>query len=83
MYIELNYSPRVADGRCGWFIRGPWFHQQALHRLTVQLAVVVSIDGFFGILQGAVDDFGHSGAHEARFKQIANIFKQFLQMWIY
>lgn len=78
-YTELNYSPRVADGRRGWFIRGPWFHQQAFHRLAVQLPVVVSIDGFLSILEGAVDYFGHSWTYEARFKQIANIFKQLLQ----
>lgn len=36
----------------------------------VELAVVVvSIDSFFGILDGLVDDFGHSCTHDVRSKQ--------------
>lgn len=47
--------------------------------MAVQLAVVISIDGLFGVLEGAVDDLGYSWADEPRFKQISDVFEQFLE----
>lgn len=47
--------------------------------MAVQLAVVIGIDGLFGVLEGTIDDFGYSWSDQARFKQISYVFEQFLE----
>lgn len=84
-FINVNESRKISspsfDCWCGGLVLDrPWINKQTLHRLTVQLTIVISVDSSFGILHRCVNDFSYSSSYQTSFDQIANVLEQFLQI---
>lgn len=74
-HSPLSRRPR-SNRRRRRVVHGPLIHQQTLHRLPVQLPVVIRIDRLLRVLQILVNHLGYAGPDQPRHQKLPDVLEQ-------